>query len=258
MVLVEELDYVEDVYDLTVEETHCFFADDILVHNCGEILLGDKAFCNLVTIALGRFNGRFEELERAYWLFARANYRQTCVDLNDGILQRSWHELNDFLRLCGTGASGIGQWEFSKDAKKIRQLKKWAIDSANSMADELNTPRPKAVTTVKPDGCLNPETKIKTDIGIISLKEIFSENGFDADKMDLGFVESTKKIHVYDMNNQLQEITHLFNNGWVDTVEVELDDGSILQCTGNHKFLLKSGEWVQAKDLEDGSELMSY
>lgn len=32
----------EDVYDLSVDETHCFFANDILVHNCGEIGLNPK------------------------------------------------------------------------------------------------------------------------------------------------------------------------------------------------------------------------
>jgi hypothetical protein len=32
-----------DVYDLSVPETECFFADNILVHNC-EILLPTKSF----------------------------------------------------------------------------------------------------------------------------------------------------------------------------------------------------------------------
>jgi hypothetical protein len=33
-----------DVYDITVPETECFFANDILVHNCQEILLPTKPF----------------------------------------------------------------------------------------------------------------------------------------------------------------------------------------------------------------------
>jgi intein/homing endonuclease len=33
-----------DVYDITVPETECFFANDILVHNCMEILLPTKPF----------------------------------------------------------------------------------------------------------------------------------------------------------------------------------------------------------------------
>ena len=35
-----------DVYDITVEDTHCFFANNILVHNC-EILLPTKSFKSL-------------------------------------------------------------------------------------------------------------------------------------------------------------------------------------------------------------------
>ena len=33
-----------DVYDITVPETGCFFANDILVHNCQEILLPTQPF----------------------------------------------------------------------------------------------------------------------------------------------------------------------------------------------------------------------
>jgi len=35
-----------DVYDITVPDTECFFADNILVHNC-EILLPTKPFKRL-------------------------------------------------------------------------------------------------------------------------------------------------------------------------------------------------------------------
>jgi len=122
------------------------------VNPCAEILLGDKSFCNLVEVAVSRFNGDEEGLHRALWLVARANYRQTCVNLDDGILQRTWHELNEFLRLCGVGLTGIVGWEFHKDADALRDLRKVAQDGANGMADELGTPRPHLVTTVKPSG----------------------------------------------------------------------------------------------------------
>ena len=35
----------EDVYDITVEDTHSFFAEGVLVHNCGEIVLRSSQFC---------------------------------------------------------------------------------------------------------------------------------------------------------------------------------------------------------------------
>lgn len=125
---------------------------------CVEILLGNKSFCNLVEIDLGKFLSDDEELFRALWIAARANYRQTCVDLDDGVLQRSWHELNQFLRLCGVGLTGIVKYvdyHGPETANRLQTLKSWAKRGANNMADQLNLPRPKAVTTVKPSGTLS-------------------------------------------------------------------------------------------------------
>ncbi len=120
---------------------------------CGEILLGDKSFCNLVTQNLSSFNGLpISVTERATWLIARANYRQTCVNLDDGILQRTWHELNQFLRLCGVSLTGMEQWEFRRDPLRKEALNRAAWSGAVSMADELGLTRPKAVTTQKPEG----------------------------------------------------------------------------------------------------------
>jgi ribonucleoside-triphosphate reductase len=122
------------------------------VNPCGEILLGDKSFCNLVETVLCRFNGDDVGLDRAHYLLARANYRQTCVNLDDGVLQRGWHELNEFLRLCGVGVTGVVKWEHQHNEARWEELRAIARFGANSMADELNMPRPKAVTTVKPSG----------------------------------------------------------------------------------------------------------
>jgi len=85
---------------------------------------------------------------------ARANYRQTLVNLDDGILQRTWHENNEYLRLCGVGLTGIAtRQDLSQyDFKRLRNI---AIHGAYSMADELGTQRPKNVTTVKPSGTLS-------------------------------------------------------------------------------------------------------
>ena len=122
---------------------------------CGEILLGYHSFCNLVETNLSAFNGFWSQLLDAHRLIARANYRQTCVNLRDGVLQDTWHELNEFLRLCGVGVTGIMQWEYKDDPVKWHLLRMAAIDGANSMADELDLPRPKLVTTIKPSGTLS-------------------------------------------------------------------------------------------------------
>lgn len=121
------------------------------VNPCAEVLLGDKSFCNLCEIDLAKFKNDHTGLHRAAWLIARANYRQTCVNLRDGILQDAWHQTNEYLRLCGVGLTGIcrrpdfGAWDY-------RQLKYAAVTAAYGMADELGRERPKNTTTVKPSG----------------------------------------------------------------------------------------------------------
>ena len=122
------------------------------VNPCAEILLGDKSFCNLVEIAVNRFNGDYKGLKRAMWLAGRANYRQTCVNLDDGMLQRTWHELNEFLRLCGVGLTGIVGWEGHKSAEALQGIREAATAGTNGMADELGLPRPQLTTTIKPSG----------------------------------------------------------------------------------------------------------
>lgn len=124
------------------------------VNPCAEILLANKSFCNLVETNIAAFQQDPSGLNKAIEAIARANYRQTCVDLRDGVLQDTWHQNNDFLRLCGVGLTGITAVP-DLDAYMLRSLRNSAVVGAYSMADELGTPRPKNVTTIKPSGTLS-------------------------------------------------------------------------------------------------------
>lgn len=124
------------------------------VNPCAEILLGNKSFCNLTEVDLAKFKGDSAGLRRAIHLAARANYRQTCVNLLDGVLQEAWHLNNEFLRLCGVGLTGIVRRPDLR-GYDYSELQRTATSGAYSMADELGLPRPKNVTTVKPSGTLS-------------------------------------------------------------------------------------------------------
>jgi adenosylcobalamin-dependent ribonucleoside-triphosphate reductase len=121
---------------------------------CVEILLGNKSFCNLTETDISKFKGDTAGLHDAIRLAARANYRQTCVNLKDGILQEAWHLNNYFLRLCGVGLTGIAMRP-DMNSYDYEYLKRTATSAAISMADELGLPRPKNVTCVKPSGTLS-------------------------------------------------------------------------------------------------------
>jgi adenosylcobalamin-dependent ribonucleoside-triphosphate reductase len=124
------------------------------VNPCAEILLGNKSFCNLTEVDVGKFQGDSAGLHDAIQIAARANYRQTCVNLRDGVLQEAWHLNNEFLRLCGVGLTGIARRN-DLTSYDYRTLERTATAAAYSMADDLDLPRPKNVTTVKPSGTLS-------------------------------------------------------------------------------------------------------
>lgn len=152
---------VVSVMPIGYEETFCFTDpianrgtfNGIVTGNCGEILLGDKSQCNLVEVDLNAFSS-WSALERAVYVIARANYRQTQVNLNDGILQPQWHQNNEFLRLCGVSLTG---WALRSDITDhdLKRLKNHAIYGAYSMAYELGSEIPKNITTVKPSGSVS-------------------------------------------------------------------------------------------------------
>ena len=121
---------------------------------CVEILLGNKSFCNLTETDIAKFKGDTAGLHNAIRLAARANYRQTCVNLQDGILQESWHLNNYFMRLCGVGLTGIAKRP-DMTGYDYEYLKRTATGAAIGMAQELGLPSPKNITCVKPSGTLS-------------------------------------------------------------------------------------------------------
>lgn len=115
----------------------------------GEVLLGNKSLCTCVEVNLLSFKGDKAGLERALYLAARMNYRQTLISLRDEILQEAWHLNNEFLHLCGVSLTGIRSRR-DLTAYDFKRMRNTTVSAAFGMAGELNTPLPKNVTCVKP------------------------------------------------------------------------------------------------------------
>lgn len=149
-----------EVFCCTVPGTHTVTtADLVTTGQCAEQLLANKGICNLSELVLPRYP-TIKDAAKATKILARANYRQTCISLDDGILQRSWHEVNNHLHLCGVGQTGISQWLGSlncddKPGELLDYLAMSARHGAREMARELGMPSPKHVTTTKPSGTLS-------------------------------------------------------------------------------------------------------
>lgn len=214
-----------------------------------EILLGDKSFCNLCTTDLGKFNGKTEELHRAIYIIARANYRQTCVNLDDGILQRTWHELNEFLRLTGVSITGFVKWEYQNNAEKLKELAFWAQTGVDSMADQLGLPRSKAVQTQKPEGT---QSKIMdtTEGGHKPLgKYILNKIRFSAHDPVVKLLEVANydiMVDPYDDTGRLVTFPVAYED--VEFTKVELDTGRVVEINtesavdqlNRYKFIMEN------------------
>lgn len=216
------------------------------VNPCAEILLGNKAFCNLVEVDIGKFRGDSAGLHRAIRLAARACYRQTCVDLRDGILQEAWHLNNAFLRLCGVGLTGIvrrpdlGVFDY-------QQLQRIATHAAYSMAEELGTPLPKNVTTVKPSGTVSKV--MDTTEGVHKPLGRYIFNNINFSKHD-PLVEALRRAgyRVFDNPTDNGSVLVTFPVEWQGVEfekvgEVEVNRESALTQLDRYKMLMQN--WCQ-------------
>lgn len=216
------------------------------VNPCAEILLGNKSFCNLTEVDVGKFRGDSYGLHEAVRLAARANYRQTCVDLRDGILQEAWHLNNEFLRLCGVGLTGIAR-RGDLTPYDYRELERTATASAYGIADELELPRPKNVTTVKPSGTLSKIMDTTEGVHMPLGKYIFNNVNFGKHDPLLPVLKS----HGYDVRpNPIdpEGILVKFPVSWEDTQfhvvnGVEVNTESAVDQLERYKLL--QNNWTQ-------------
>jgi ribonucleotide reductase alpha subunit len=98
-----------DVYDITIEDTHCFFANNILAHNCSEFIFLDENACNLSSLNLVKFwkDGKFdvESFRRAVRILITV--QDILVDLGSYPTKEIAKNSHEF-RPLGLGYSNLG------------------------------------------------------------------------------------------------------------------------------------------------------
>ena len=204
---------------------------------CVEILLGNKSFCNLTEVDIAKFKGDQAGLLRALRIAGRANYRQTCVNLLDGILQEAWHLNNEFLRLCGVGLTGIAQRNDLSEYD-LKQMQLEAVTATYSMADELGTQRPKNTTCVKPSGTLSKIMDTTEGIHKPLGKYIFNNVNFGKDDPLIPKLRAAN-YNVFPNPNDPEGILCTFPVKWdgVDFTKVIKEDGTVLEVNTESAFV---------------------
>lgn len=109
------LDGVEPVYDATIPTIHCFDANGILAHNCGEQPLPGYSVCNLGSLNLPRFlqhkegdnyEVRWDDLRKAVRLAVR--FLDNVIDVNHYFIKENRTQQMAERRV-GLGTMGIGE-----------------------------------------------------------------------------------------------------------------------------------------------------
>lgn len=101
-----------------------------------------------------------------------------------------------------------------------------------------------------PDFCLVEDTKIKLLNGeVVDMKELLNK------------FNNNEDIWVYSTDEQGDfkpgHVTDVWVSGYVtDLIEVTLDNGKTIITTPNHKYMLRTGEYLEASKLTKGQSLM--
>ena len=289
IVSIEYISSAEDVYDCEVETgIEAFECNGFAVHNCFEIL----KIPVLVKTDFSKI--KYEDIEQ----FVKDNEDKFGIqgcNLTE-INAEKCTTKEKFFRACADAAAvgtfQAGYTNFPYLGKVSEEIFKRESLLGVSITGWMNNPKlfnpellqegteivkktnkevakliginPAARTTcVKPSGnaCTTFDTKIKTNMGIMTLEEIFNyclqEQIVVSDLVEGSFDIPKMSLKVYDENNQEQDIEALYVNGVADVYEIEFEDGKKYKFTGTHKLKTKNG-WKNVSDLTENDEIIHY
>ena len=151
----------QNVYDFSEPSTNWGIVENVVAHNCAEILLDANGLCNLTTVNVYAFVSDsvldLVSLLEAQQLSAKAGYRMTCVELE----LPKWNIVQKRDRLTGCSLTGwqdmVNATGMSKDQESelLIKLREVAHDTIKIYAEELGFPVSLLITTVKPEGTLS-------------------------------------------------------------------------------------------------------
>ena len=92
--------------------------------------------------------------------------------------------------------------------------------------------------------CLDGDTLIKTEHGYFKIKDLCGKENLKVISLDENKKEILSNICNVEPTIQTDE-----------EYQVELEDGTVINCTANHRFMLKDGTYKEAKNLTEEDEL---
>lgn len=253
VVHIEQLDN-QDVYCFNEPKNHKAVFNNVLTHQC-----------NLSEVVI-REDDTLETLKEKIKLATILGTFQSTLT-NFKFLSSKWKGNTEDERLLGVSLTGImdnsitsGAQGIDKLKEVLTELRKTAIETNIIYAKKLGINPSTAITAIKPSGCTSLNTKIKTQDGIKSMEEIWTELAPDINIHELNsgdWIEPIRDMKVYDENNELQKITKLYMNGISEVYEIEDEEGNKYKFTAEHKLKTTNG-WKRVDDLSEGDEILRF
>ena len=145
----------ENVYDCKVPDINAFDGNGVYLHNCGEIILRSKQFCNLSEVV-----ARFEDTEKSLMKKIRiaailGTYQSTLT--NFPYLSKEWKKNCEEERLLGVSITGQRDCPvINKDNGDLfLKLKNYAVEINKEYAKRFGISQSTSVTCVKPSGTVS-------------------------------------------------------------------------------------------------------
>lgn len=254
---------VIDVYDLTVEENHCFVANNVVVHNCAEQSLESQECCTLVECYLNRHESLddFQRTLKYAYLYAKTvTLLPTHWERTNAIMQRN--------RRIGCSVSGIANFT---DNHGLPELRTWLNKGYETVqrydkiySEWLGIRESIKTSTVKPSGCRPWDALTTTAQGVLTLEELFAASGH----RDGHPWQDFSGYQALQGGGNRSAVVKTYDNGKAEVFGVNLSYGMQVRSTGNHQWWVtrhydhaaspKSidiGRWVAADQLRPGDVL---
>ena len=120
------------------------------------------------------------------------------------------------------------------------------------------------VTAQMPVACQTSDTKVITEKGVLSFKEICELNDIDVDNIEKnengGVWYNFKTPILIKTLNGYSISDKIYYNGYSEIINIEMEDGTIFKCSPEHKFLINRNNeniWVKVKDLNENDDIIN-
>ncbi|MHB1233455.1 MAG: ATP cone domain-containing protein [Burkholderiales bacterium] len=141
------------VFDCQVANANAFDGNGVFLHNCGEIVLRSKQFCNLTEV-VARADDTLETLRNKMRLATiLGTYQSTLTDFP--YIGSDWKANCEEERLLGVSITGQWDCPVVREAAVLRQLRDFAIEVNREYAARFGINASTAITCVKPSGTVS-------------------------------------------------------------------------------------------------------